>query len=243
MFGMIRNSTDCVMFVFRRSRKTYFNFASDALRNVRNTKDNNFSQVARCFFLNNKITKNANNYTENLTDEMPMKHKKKKNQVSKSSKRSDHKHQYEKILIKSFFWLWGERCTVCGRINTKTTFSKSDFATQNGTDDDKRYYRELSLDEIKKKFVGVPIYSLDFGPDFKGDGKYMHVCTSLKYNDFYGVYKFSEEDNCYYGKIDFITDLVSFESDTPEGIETAFKEAVDDYIEVCQSIKTQKGCK
>lgn len=189
--------------------------------------------------MNNKTTINT---PADFGDDVRMQHKKKKSQASKSSKRADHKHQYEKIILQAFFTRWAERCSVCGRIKTnKGLFGLSDFAVQDGTANDKKYYKELSLDEIKKKFVGIPIYKFDFGSDFKvANAEYVHVCTSLKYNGFYGVYRFSEEDNYYYGKIDFIADLVSFESDTVEGVETAFEEAVDDYIEVCQNIKTQK---
>lgn len=57
-----------------------------------------------------------------------MRHKKKKDQKSKSSKRSDHKHQYEKIIIRGFIgWQWAERCTICGRIKTKFCVSDREF--------------------------------------------------------------------------------------------------------------------
>lgn len=55
-------------------------------------------------------------------------YRKKKDQKSKSSKRSDHKHQYEKIIIKSLIgWQWAQRCTICHRIKTKYCISDREF--------------------------------------------------------------------------------------------------------------------
>lgn len=55
-------------------------------------------------------------------------HKKKKDQKSKSNKRSNHKHQYEKIIIKGFIgWQWAERCTICHRIKCNYHTSDREF--------------------------------------------------------------------------------------------------------------------
>jgi len=53
----------------------------------------------------------------------------------------------------------------------------------------------------------------------------------LNYKGYTGEYSYSTEDNCYYGKITNIKDLVTFETDTKELIKYNFEEAVDDYIE------------
>ena len=42
-----------------------------------------------------------------------------------------------------------------------------------------------------------------------------------------------------HGKIDNIRDLVTFESDTVEGIIREFHSAVDDYLEFCQEVGKQ----
>lgn len=56
------------------------------------------------------------------------KYKKKKNQKSKSSKRSDHKHQYKKIIIRSFIgWQWAKKCEICGRIQFDFTLADKEF--------------------------------------------------------------------------------------------------------------------
>ncbi len=54
----------------------------------------------------------------------------------------------------------------------------------------------------------------------------------LKYKNFIGTVKFSADDDVFYGKIEGINDLVTFEGTTANELKTAFKEAVDDYLEL-----------
>ena len=56
----------------------------------------------------------------------------------------------------------------------------------------------------------------------------------LKYKDFTGSVHYNAEDRVLHGKIEFITDLVTFEADSVSELEAAFIEAVDDYMELCQ---------
>ena len=55
-------------------------------------------------------------------------HKKKSNAASTSSveKRSDHKHDYERVIIQNSFqqdgYFWGKRCTICGRVDDSDEF-------------------------------------------------------------------------------------------------------------------------
>lgn len=58
----------------------------------------------------------------------------------------------------------------------------------------------------------------------------------MDYKGFHGSTNFSGEDNCFYGKIDGITDLVSYEADSRGGLRTSFEEAVNDYIELCDEV-------
>lgn len=61
-------------------------------------------------------------------DNDAMRHKKKKDQKSKSNKRSTHKHQYEKVIIESFFgWCWGLQCTQCGRLKYNALTHTDEF--------------------------------------------------------------------------------------------------------------------
>lgn len=56
----------------------------------------------------------------------------------------------------------------------------------------------------------------------------------LIYKNFIGSVHFSSDDNVFYGKIEGINDLVTFEADNVVGLRTAFKEACDDYLEICE---------
>jgi len=68
----------------------------------------------------------------------------------------------------------------------------------------------------------------------------------LLHNGFVGTYSFSEEDGVFYGKIEGIKGLVSFEGKTMQDLEQDFKDAVNSYIEYCkrdeiQSMKSYSG--
>lgn len=57
----------------------------------------------------------------------------------------------------------------------------------------------------------------------------------LEYNNFIGSVNYSDEDECFYGKIEGINDLVTFEGTSVKELKKALKEAVDDYIELCKA--------
>lgn len=92
--------------------------------------------------------------------------RKKKSQKSKIKARSDHKHEYETVILRSIIgWYWGRRCKICGRIDDsiarrcvsgshRADFMKPEYV-------DKHYYSHrcyLSTDELRIKYPGVPIY-------------------------------------------------------------------------------------
>ena len=57
--------------------------------------------------------------------------------------------------------------------------------------------------------------------------------NTLKYKDFIGSVAFSETDNVFFGKIEGIDGLVSFEGESVSELTNAFHEAVDDYLAYC----------
>ena len=61
----------------------------------------------------------------------------------------------------------------------------------------------------------------------------------LKYKDFIGTVHYSAEDEVFYGKIEGVNDLVTFEGDTVAKLNKAFKEAVNDYLELCEETGKQ----
>ena len=58
--------------------------------------------------------------------------------------------------------------------------------------------------------------------------------NTLNYKGFFGSVNYSAEDECLFGKITGITDLVTFEGDSIQSLKSAFVEAVEDYILLCQ---------
>lgn len=63
--------------------------------------------------------------------------------------------------------------------------------------------------------------------------------NTLQYKEFTATYQYSEEDKVYYGKLDGIADLVSFEGETEHGLQRAFHEAVEDYLETRKELEKE----
>lgn len=62
---------------------------------------------------------------------------------------------------------------------------------------------------------------------------------TMKYKDFLGSVEICLKDKCLHGKILFINDLVTYEAADLNLIKKEFVEAVDDYIETCESLKIE----
>lgn len=60
------------------------------------------------------------------------------------------------------------------------------------------------------------------------------MTDKLKYKDFIGSVHFSADDEVFFGKIEGINDLVTFEGTTVAKLKKGFKEAVEDYLEICK---------
>ena len=58
----------------------------------------------------------------------------------------------------------------------------------------------------------------------------------LSYKGYHSRVEFSAEDQVLHGKIEGITDLVTFESESAELIENEFRTAVDDYLAYCEEV-------
>lgn len=62
------------------------------------------------------------------------------------------------------------------------------------------------------------------------------MAKMLEYKGYYGSIEASPEDGCLYGKLEFINALVNYEAETVPALETAFREAVDDYLADCAAL-------
>ena len=58
----------------------------------------------------------------------------------------------------------------------------------------------------------------------------------LTYKGFIGSVHFQTEDEVFYGRIEGVTDLVTFEGESVKGLKAAFEEAVEDYLALCKSV-------
>jgi predicted HicB family RNase H-like nuclease len=56
----------------------------------------------------------------------------------------------------------------------------------------------------------------------------------LIYKEYLGVVHFNADDEIFYGKIEGIDDLISFEGSSVKELKKAFKDSVDDYLELCK---------
>lgn len=54
------------------------------------------------------------------------------------------------------------------------------------------------------------------------------------YKDYIGSVHYSTEDEVFYGELEGINDLVSYEGTSVTELKAAFEEAVEDYLELCQ---------
>ncbi len=62
------------------------------------------------------------------------------------------------------------------------------------------------------------------------------MSNTIEYNGYIGTIEYSQEDKCFFGKLDMINDLVTFEATNANDLEENFKNAVDEYIETCKQL-------
>ncbi len=56
----------------------------------------------------------------------------------------------------------------------------------------------------------------------------------LIYKDYIGSVHFNADDEVFFGKIEGVEDLITFEGNSVLEVKGAFEEAVNDYIELCE---------
>ena len=60
------------------------------------------------------------------------------------------------------------------------------------------------------------------------------MTSTLDYNGYIGSVEYNDEDEVFHGRLEFIRDLVTYEGTDARGLKQAFREAVDDYLALCQ---------
>lgn len=56
---------------------------------------------------------------------------------------------------------------------------------------------------------------------------------TLEHKGYLGSVHYNDEDGVFYGKIEYIRSLISYEGEDVESLRRNFKEAVEDYLEEC----------
>lgn len=59
--------------------------------------------------------------------------------------------------------------------------------------------------------------------------------NTMEYKGYVGTVEFSQEDRLFFGKVIGIRALISYEGTTAEELIRDFHEAVDDYLELCET--------
>ena len=57
----------------------------------------------------------------------------------------------------------------------------------------------------------------------------------MEYKGYYGSGHYSDEDSCFYGKIEHIRGLVSYEGQDVSSMKKSFEDAVNDYLDTCKA--------
>ena len=62
------------------------------------------------------------------------------------------------------------------------------------------------------------------------------MANTIEYRGYIGSIEYSSEDKCFFGKLEMIDDLVTFEATTALELEDNFHNAVDRYLETCKDL-------
>jgi predicted HicB family RNase H-like nuclease len=57
---------------------------------------------------------------------------------------------------------------------------------------------------------------------------------TMTYKGYWGSVHFNDEDDIFFGRLEFIRALVSYEGSDVASLRRAFHEAVDDYLKTCE---------
>ena len=68
----------------------------------------------------------------------------------------------------------------------------------------------------------------------------------MQYKGYWAKIKYSDKDECFYGKVEGLKNsLILFEGSTVKELKKDFKDAIDDYLQLCKLTKSkpEKQCK
>jgi predicted HicB family RNase H-like nuclease len=56
----------------------------------------------------------------------------------------------------------------------------------------------------------------------------------MQYKDYFGSIHYSDDDKIFYGQVEYIRSLISFEGEDVASLRASFEEAIDDYLSLCE---------
>ena len=62
------------------------------------------------------------------------------------------------------------------------------------------------------------------------------MSKTIEYNSYIGSIEYSREDKCFFGKLEIIDDLVTFEATITQELEPKFHNAVEEYIQTSNEL-------
>jgi len=65
------------------------------------------------------------------------------------------------------------------------------------------------------------------------------MSNTIEYKDYIGSVEYSHEDKCFFGKMEMIDDLVTFEAVSVDELEHNFKNCVDEYLDTCRELQRE----
>lgn len=65
------------------------------------------------------------------------------------------------------------------------------------------------------------------------------MANIIEYNGYIGSIEYSPEDKCFFGKLEMIDDLVTFEANNADDLEINFKDAVNGYLSTCKELNRE----
>ena len=67
----------------------------------------------------------------------------------------------------------------------------------------------------------------------------------MRYKGYWAKIEYSDEDECFFGKVEGLKDLILFEGKSVEELKKDFKNAIEHYLEICKELneKPQVQCK
>lgn len=65
------------------------------------------------------------------------------------------------------------------------------------------------------------------------------MASTIEHNGYIGSVEYSAEDKCFFGKLEMIDDLVTFEANNANDLEINFQDAVDGYLSTCKELNRE----